>query len=350
MKNLLIPVAGKSERFPGMRKKWMLTHPNGNSMLLESVKGLNLEFFDNIYISVLREDYEQYNVDELIFKEFRKIDVNKDKIHIYILEEPTKSQPETIYKTIVDNNVEGFILIKDSDNYFELPKIEEGNTISIYDLNLIDSVNPRNKGYVTVDNDGFVNSIVEKKVVGSLFSCGGYMFKDVEIFKKYYNKVNKYDNIYLSHIYQSMILDDIPVKVLLADNYIDWGTLTEWDNYKSEYKTLFMDLDGVIVENSAEYFEPYWGETDALKENLKYLNSLYDEGKTQIIITTSRTEEYKEKTLKQLQKIGLKYHKIIFGLLHAKRIVVNDYSATNKYKTCDAINIKRNSDELKNML
>ena len=27
MKNLIVPIAGKSSRFPNIRPKWMLTHP-----------------------------------------------------------------------------------------------------------------------------------------------------------------------------------------------------------------------------------------------------------------------------------------------------------------------------------
>ena len=32
---------------------------------------------------------------------------------------------------------------------------------------------------------------------------------------------------------------------------------------------IIFDLDGVLVESSAELFKPYWGTTDAIKENPK---------------------------------------------------------------------------------
>ena len=54
MKNLLIPMAGKSSRFPGMRPKWMLTHPMTNRfMVTEAILGINLDFFDSIYFIFL---------------------------------------------------------------------------------------------------------------------------------------------------------------------------------------------------------------------------------------------------------------------------------------------------------
>ena len=40
---LLLPVAGKSSRFPGLRPKWLLTLPNGQLMIERSLSGLKLE-------------------------------------------------------------------------------------------------------------------------------------------------------------------------------------------------------------------------------------------------------------------------------------------------------------------
>ena len=37
MKTLLLPVAGKSARYPGMRPKWLLTMPNGKLMIEQSI-------------------------------------------------------------------------------------------------------------------------------------------------------------------------------------------------------------------------------------------------------------------------------------------------------------------------
>ena len=34
-------------------------------------------------------------------------------------------------------------------------------------------------------------------------------------------------------------------------NYKDWGTIEDWDKYKAEYTTLFLDIDGTLVENTS---------------------------------------------------------------------------------------------------
>lgn len=133
-------------------------------------------------------------------------------------------------------------------------------------------------------------------------------------------------------------------------NYIDWGTYEDWTKYISQYQTLFIDLDGVLVENSAEYLKPYWGTTDGIKENIEKINELYDSGKVCIIITTSRSTNYGEKTHKQLKKLGVKYHQILYDLPHCKRVIINDFAPSNPYPSCEAINIQRNSKNLSDML
>ena len=42
--NIIIPIAGQSSRFPDMKPKWMLTHPQGDFMVIEAIKGLVLQW------------------------------------------------------------------------------------------------------------------------------------------------------------------------------------------------------------------------------------------------------------------------------------------------------------------
>jgi hypothetical protein len=147
-----------------------------------------------------------------------------------------------------------------------------------------------------------------------------------------------------------MILDNRAFSSVVCANYSDWGTLKDWNKYKSGFGTVFIDLDGVLVRNSAEYFPPTWGSTSGISENIAAVNRLYDSGKVQIIITTSRREEFRSQTLDQLNREGVKYHQILFGMHHGKRIVVNDYAPSNPFKSCDGINIARDSAGLAEML
>ena len=92
MKNLIIPMGGKSSRFPNLRPKWMLTHPmSGDLMCVESIKGLNLYFFDKIYFTFLKTHEQDYQISKGLEKSLSKLDI-LDKVKFVILDEQTSSQ------------------------------------------------------------------------------------------------------------------------------------------------------------------------------------------------------------------------------------------------------------------
>jgi hypothetical protein len=330
-----------------MRPKWLLTHPSGNLMVAESISGLNLDKFKKIYVVALQQHEIQYSFSEGLNKCFFDSfgsDVS-NKLDIVLLESETKNQPETIFEAIEKRNIQGPIFIKDSDNFFEC-NVTPGNFVTTYDISTMESVNAGNKSYVVTDDNGIITSIVEKKVISSEFCAGGYSFESANIFRDSFLKLRDHNNLYISHMIYSMMLDGAEFGTAPASDYIDWGTLKEWNEYKSSFSTIFIDMDGVLVENSGRYFGRLWGSTEPLEKNVKKIRSLYDTGKCQIIITTSRDSSFEKATKDQLERIGVKYHQIIFNLMHCKRVIVNDHAPTNPYRSCDAINIKRNSDTL----
>ena len=154
MRNLIIPMAGKSSRFPNMRPKWMLTHPmTGRFMAIESILGLNLEFFDNIYFVCLSEHEEKYHFCDGFKKELDELCLLK-KSHIVFLENQTQSQSETVYQLILKCNIDGFIFIKDSDGYYECEITEPINQVAYFDLNDMENINIDGLYYSTLDEDG----------------------------------------------------------------------------------------------------------------------------------------------------------------------------------------------------
>ena len=61
-----------------------------------------------------------------------------------------------------------------------------------------------------------------------------------------------------------------------------------------------------------------------------------------IIILTSRSESHQEKTCLVLQKHGLRYDRIIFGLPFGERILINDRKPSG-LKTAYALNLDRDA-------
>ena len=348
MSTLIIPCAGRSTRFPNSRPKWSLTHPYGELMFIQSLKGLELNKYEKILAIFVREDVEKYNLFAGIQKSLESLNI---QFQIVLLDSKTKSQSATVAAGIIAAGIEGNILIKDCDAYYSA-KYQEGNFV--YTSNLRDSVNIKasSKSYVDVDIMGRIQTIVEKDVISNEFCCGGYGFSDAKKFVETFNtlQTSATEEIYVSHVIFQQLLDSEEFITHETSNFNDWGTLNDWNNYKKQYKTLFLDLDGVLVENSGEYIGNIWGTTDALSSNRDYINNLYNTGKVRIIFTTSRKSKFKEATIKQLETCGIKYHNIIFDLLHCQRILVNDFSATNTFPTAKAINLPRNEDNLEQYL
>lgn len=344
--NLIVPCAGQSTRFPGMRPKWMLAHPNGEFMVTVSLELIEPDF-DNIYIVILKEHVEKYNCLSGLLK---SMDNNYTSgVNIIVLDEPTNSQPETVAKAIEKENIKGSIFIKDADSYFDSYLITE-NAVCTYDLHKMQMTHPANKSYVSVNDKGNITNIVEKRVISPDFCVGGYSFESADEYMKYYNKLKDNKNLYVSHIIFAMLLDGKTFKQNKVNVYEDWGTLESWNRYKETFKTLFIDLDGTLVYSSAPYSPPYWGETKAIKENVEYLRELYDTKRVKIIITTARTSEWMKETLLQLDREGIPYDDILFDLPHGKRTIINDYAKTNSYPSCEAINLERDTPNLREML
>lgn len=343
---LIIPCAGESTRFPGVRPKWMLTHPDGSLMVTKSIEKINVEP-KNIVVTILKKHEEEYDI-----KRGLKEDIGEN-IEVVILDEQTDSQPETISKTLKELELDESFLIKDSDNTFSIEEPEnDQNYVCVSNIHDYDNINPGNKSYVELNKQDIITNIVEKEVISKYFNVGGYYFTNpndyIESYKKLIKKYNGNGELYTSHIIEDLIFEKD--RVFLAkriNRYIDWGTKEKWSKYIQEFKTYFIDLDGVLFKNAAQFFAPRWEDSEAIQENCEIIKELSKDEHTQIFFITARPESYRKLTEKQLEELDLNYKSLIMGCLHAKRFIVNDFSGTNSYPSCAAINVLRDSNDLK---
>jgi ribonucleotide monophosphatase NagD (HAD superfamily) len=327
--NIIVPACGLSTRFPKRKLKWLLTDPSGKLMIQKALTGLS-GGYEKIYLVVNKMICADFSKQELknIMSQYRDVE-------IVVLQHQTSSQVETVAEAIKVCNIDGPIYVKDTDNYFET-EVCPGNYVSTYSLDG-GGIAYEGKSYVKHEGEN-ITEIVEKKVISSTFCCGGYSFLSALQFLFY-----SQGKLYISDVIKDMMKSRIDFKFKMVEGYIDWGDLEVWEKYRSKYRTLFIDIDGVMVLNAGEYGTPKWGETAGILENVRYINSLVDTGKTQVVLVTARPEIYRKITEDQLSSEGVKYHVLVMGLLHAKRILINDYSLTNPYMSCAAVNVKRNT-------
>lgn len=345
MNTLIIPCAGKSNRFPNMQPKWMLTHPDGELMIEKALKGLNTEIFDRIIITIVKPHDEKYEAGLVLSQVFK----NNPKIEICLLDDFTSSASETVYLTLEKMNVEGAFVVKDSDNCVKvnLPYPIK-NSITGYDLHKHSDIsNIPGKSFLIVNEQNIIEDIIEKRVVSNIICLGVYAFEDAELFKDAYNELKEKNisgEMYISHVISYLLRSKKHIFIAIeAQGYEDWGTLTEWHQVQKNYRTYFCDVDGVLMKNCGKYGSKNWyNNRETIPENMETIRQLQAKG-AQIVITTSRTEEFRKDLENILNENGIKPYAILMGMNHAARVVINDFAPTNPYPSGLAITLPRNS-------
>ncbi len=219
--SLIIPAAADNEEQNDVMPYLFNLDSSGIMLCIRSIQGLNLKAFDNIYFSVLNKHSDLYCLESLFKIQFDRLGLKNAKL--VILDEPTCSQPETVYQTIVKEGIAGSIFIKDADGYFSC-EVNNENGIAIFPLEDLDWINPQHKSYVSVDDFYYVTNIIEKKIISHYFNAGGYCFKDVRDFCSYFLKYhNQTQRLYMSHIIYAMLLDRKLFRPHIVNQYKDWG-------------------------------------------------------------------------------------------------------------------------------
>lgn len=102
-------------------------------------------------------------------------------------------------------------------------------------------------------------------------------------------------------------------------------------------KTWIFDLDGTLVKHNGYKIDGHDTLLDGIKE---YIANIPNEDF--ILILTSRTDEYKDMTIKFLQNNSIRFNAILFNLPMGERIIVNDRKPSG-LETAIAISLERDN-------
>tara|TARA_B100000674_G_C37882486_1_gene934999 strand:- start:335 stop:1408 length:1074 start_codon:yes stop_codon:yes gene_type:complete len=340
---LIIPAAGSSSRYPGVRPKWMLTHPDGKLMIEKVLLGFDYKKYKKTYVVVLKEHCDAHEADIVLNQAFGQ------SIEVVVLEEKTNSCPETIFKTIKKCEIKGQIIIKDTDCIVKFENNSNKNFISGMEINSDSKVKSiQNKSFIVKNDNNIIQDIVEKSIVSNNICLGVYSCNAADFILAYNsildsNVMFETKELYISHIISYLIISKgVIFEYVEAKKYIDWGTISEWQDEREKYKTYIFDIDGVMLKNYGKYGTKNWENTfEPILENVDLVKELSQNN--EIIFMTSRPEKYILKFKEYLNKEKIKYKTIITGCNHSKRIIVNDFALTNPYPSCSSISVKRNS-------
>ena len=218
-RSLIMPIAANNPEYATRIPRHFLIAEDGVMHYIRALKSLDLSKFDHIYITILRHLDQQYALTERLQLQFRINGITNAEI--VVLDEPTRSEPETIYQTILQKHIQGSIFIKDADCSFT-GEDTTGNAIAIHPLEQLDWVNPKNKSYVAVDDMYYITNIIEKRIVSHYFTAGGYSFSSAATYCHYYERLQEQQGLYLSHIIYSMLLEGQTFRPVLTKEYEDF--------------------------------------------------------------------------------------------------------------------------------
>ena len=336
---IIVPAAGLSSRFPGMKPKYLL-YDYQHRLMLENAVQPYIDAGYSITIGVLKEHDEKYNSTSFIKHEMG------DKVKVVIIPQITKGPAETVYQILqLANITEGEFMVKDCDSFFE-HTTKSGNyicTSNVADHEVLNRL--RAKSFVISNEQGIVTSIIEKQVVSNKFCVGGYKFESVADYKKAFESISQEREVFVSDVISVMLQNGHIFVENDSKNYVDVGTSKEWFEYNDK-PVIFCDIDGTIIKAQSRVGEnSYDKEPIELSKNVSRLLQLQQKGST-FIFTTSREKETFDITDAMLKKLGFTNYTLIVGLNNAKRILINDFDIGNPYPRAEAINIERNSDTL----
>ena len=101
-------------------------------------------------------------------------------------------------------------------------------------------------------------------------------------------------------------------------------------------KTWIIDFDGTIVIHNGHLYD---GTDSILQGSLEFIRKI--PATDVIIILTARTEDYRTQTVRFLEKYGIRYDYILFGMPTGERVLINDKKPSGLI-TAFAINVVRN--------
>lgn len=325
--DLVLLAAGASTRYNTPRPKFWLTMYDGRFMIEHAIDPF-VDQVDTIWVAVQVEHEQKYNVSETLTR------IYGNRVQIVRLDGITTG-PAATASVVLSGIADVPVFIKDCDSFFncELPT---GNFICTNtghsDLGM---------SYVTV-TDNIVTDIAEKRVISNIACVGGYGFASSRQFVEIAAQYNADKEFFISDVVKQLT----DVQQCEVSDYCDLGTLNKFIAFNRQHQTIFCDIDGVVVENQSEFFPPYF--TDApvvLQKNCDRLLELQAQG-AEIVFVTARPDKFADNIRDMLTSIGFKNFRLLAGLHHSQRVLINDFNITNPNPSACAVNLIRNSDDL----
>lgn len=348
--NIIIPIGGVGQRFKdeGYDVPKPLVNVLGKPMIHRIIDNLKTDALDKIHI-VYHNHLKEFNFETLV-----KFWFPNKNISFTSLDYLTKGASETVLKgleTFTPEELQESTLILDCDTFYDEDIIDKyksssnKNAIFYFDDITLDPI----FSYITLENNNVID-IKEKIKISNNANTGAYGFENGNILKKYCTDVLSLDKeLYISCVYDKMLLDNCKVNGIKIDNFNCVGTPLQLKAYCNQNKDkatelrVCFDLDNTLVTHPT--IPGDYSSVLPIQRNIEYLKLLKSLGHTIIIYTARRMKTHKgnvgaiiadigKVTFESLDKFDIPYDEIHFGKPYANfyidDLAVNANSALDK--------------------
>jgi hypothetical protein len=344
---LILTCAGESERFKEYGgSKWSLTHPSGNIMAAEALRGVRDQLNEHWQVIVIVRDKE------LEKKGLTRADVIEelqrgglDGLHLDVFGiEPTANRNETVLQALQwYRHLDGAVVVRDCDNHLDF-RLGTENGVVVAPSGAWPTEQPEERSYASLSSTGdHIEHIVDRgwdqpAFVGAPFCAGAYCFESrAQLLEVLPHTTTMAEAI------ESLIAEGARFEPIWARGYEDWGSAAKWKAMKQRRRTFFVDIDGTLFKSAHRTWGINQGGNAPIVENIRALRLLKDEG-AYIVLTTAREEGLRARTIAQLRESAVPYDQLVMGLpCSTGRVVVNDYEPGRREQCADVVQLERNS-------
>jgi len=342
--SLLLPCAGKSSRYPGMPPKWMLPTPDGKIVIEKAVMSVDTDCFDRILVAIRQDHDQKYQAAALVTRVFGR------RAEVLTIVGDTRGPADTVARMIAHFGIRGPISIKDSDTFFRTLKTSADSFVAACDLRgQADMARVASKSFLQINEQGNIVRIVEKQVCSNFVSAGLYGISSGALYLGIFNNLvaqaEEQTELFVSHVLSAAITQGELVRPCFVQDFVDIGTIADWRTYCRNNGTVYVPVDGVLVQ-SGQLYESAPEGIVMLPGNVEFVRALQKKG-AQIILVSQRPKAARQRVARIARQCGIRPHAIIMECRSSIQTLVNDYSPDAFHPVADAIEFPRDSDRLR---
>ena len=257
--NIIIPLAGKGERFlkKGYKDPKTLIPIFDKRMIDYVLHNIKISSDDTIFI-LYNVSLDTYNFSEIVRKNYPHIQLIKVN--------DTKGAAETLYigiKNILQNySYHSKSLLVDCDTFYTEDIVDIFRHSTENSVFYTKNYNPNPLySYIQLDSNSRILEIAEKKKISDNANTGAYAFTDIHDLHRYCkyvldNNITFNNEPYTSCVISEMLKDDIVFNGIQLNSscVFSLGTPTELEAFVEKTHAFLFDLDGTLVLTDSIYY------------------------------------------------------------------------------------------------